>query len=265
MNSGKKLFKGRRRRLVGILVLCVGVTALVMAAQASSKVKIVAGNIEVEIEGGVTPKALPKNELAPITLKVEGAIKTKDGTHVPALQTIDLEFDKNGTIFTKGLPTCSVSKLQSTLTSQAEAACKSSLIGTGKVSVEVQFPEQAPFSATGKLLIFNGVPQGNKPVLIFHTYVKVPAPTTVVTTGVVGKASGKYGTSTVIKIPSIASGQGSLTSFEATISKKWTYKGKKESLLLAKCPTGSLQAHGEFSFADGTKIAGSVVKPCTGK
>ena len=139
------------------------------------------------------------------------------------------------------------------------------MIGSGKVSVQVQFPEQAPFSATGKLLIFNGAPQGGKPVLIFHTYVKVPAPTTVVTTGVVGKASGKYGTSTLIKIPSIASGQGSLTSFEATINKSWTYKGKKESLLLAKCPTGSLQAHGEFTFADGTKVAGNVVKPCTGK
>jgi hypothetical protein len=57
--------------------------------------------------------------------------------------------------------------------------------------------------------------------------------------------------------------QGTLTAFQATLHKIRTYKGKKQSLLLASCPTRSLYARGEFAFADGTTGAGSVVRPCT--
>lgn len=261
--ASKRRPNGRRKGRtavfgVGALALLLG---LLISSASGQTVK--AGNLVITIDGSVTPKKLSKKTPTPITLKVNGTVSTADGTHVPALRTLALEFDKHGRINTKGLPTCNVSQLQSTLTNQAKKSCGDSLVGTGKVSAEIAFPDQAPFDASGPLLIFNGAPKGGKPVLIFHVYAHVPAPTTFVTTGVVGKASGKYGTSTLIQIPTIVGGQGSLTSFEAKIHKVWTYKGKKQSLLLATCPTGSLFAHGDFSFSDGTKISGDVAKPCT--
>lgn len=261
MRAGKSRGRGRALRLGLLALTATALTAFAVSIAAGETVR--AGNLVVSIDGGVTPSKLPKKTPAPITLKVKGQIATADGAHVPALKTLALQFDKHGSIYTKGLATCTTAKLQSTLTAQAKAACGPALVGTGKVSAEIAFPEQAPFNASGPLLIFNGAPKGGKPVLIFHVHANVPAPTTFVTSGTISKASGKYGTSTLIEIPTIVSGQGSLTSFEATIHKTWTYKGQKKSLLLASCPTGSLFAHGDFAFADGTKISGNIARPCT--
>ncbi len=247
-----------RRALLALAALL----ALVAAVAQANTVR--AGNIIVNIDGAVTPTKLPRSGApAPITLKVKGSIATADGSHVPALKTLALQFDRAGSIYTKGLPTCRSSQLQSTLTAAAKKACGKALVGTGRVSAEIAFPEQAPFNASGPLLIFNGAPKGGKPVLIFHVHANVPAPTTFVTEGVISKAQGKYGTSTLIQIPTIVSGQGSLTSFSATIHKTWTFKGQKRSLLGAKCPAGHLYAHGEFRFADATLIAGDIAKGCT--
>jgi hypothetical protein len=236
-------------------------TAALIATASAQTVRV--GNLVITINGGVTPKKLPKSTPAPIKLRVDGSLATADGTHPPVLQTLYLQFDKHGHLNTKGLPTCTVGKLRSTLTAQAKKVCGDALVGQGRVSAEIALPEQAPFSASGPLLIFNGAPKGSKQVLIFHVYAHVPAPTTFVTTAVISKTSGKYGTSALIEIPSIVSGQGSLTAFEGSLQKSWTYKGKKQSLLLASCPTGTLYAHGDFSFADGTEASGDVVRPCT--
>jgi hypothetical protein len=244
------------------LLLCAALlTGALISSAAAQTVRV--GNLVITINGGVTPKKLPKTTPAPIKLQVNGSLATADGTHPPALKTLYLQFDKHGQLNTKGLATCTTGKLQSTLTAQAKSACGDALVGQGRVTAEIAFPEQAPFSASGPLLIFNGAPRGGKQVLIFHVYAHVPAPTTFVTTAVISKTSGKYGTSALIQIPSIVSGQGSLTAFEGTLKKSWTYKGKKQDLLLATCPTGTLYAHGDFSFADGTKASGDIVRPCT--
>jgi hypothetical protein len=250
--------KSRRAKVVAALITLIALTATATALAAT----VQAGNVIIEIEGGISPMKLSKKTPTPITLKIEGAVKTADGSHVPALKTLDLEFDKHGMINTKGLKTCSPSKLQATTTAAALAACKAELIGKGNVSAEIQLPEEAPFTAGGPLLIFNGPPQGGKPVLVMQVYAHVPAATTFVTEGVIGKAHGIYGTSTLIKIPTIVAGQGSLTSFSATLHKTWSYKGKKQSLLYATCPDGHLSAHGAFDF-EGTSISGNIVKPCS--
>ena len=246
--------------LATALALSLLGTLLLANLAGADVVKI--GNLTITIDGQITPKKLSKTTPTPIALDLSGSIATSDGSHPPVLKTVDLEFDKNGQLNTKGLATCTTAKLQSTLTAQAKSACKDSLVGEGKVSAEIAFPEQAPFNASGPLLIFNGAPKGGKQVLIFHVYAHVPAPTTFVTTAVISKQGGKYGTRAEVAIPTIVSGQGSLTSFKVHIQKTFTYKGKKESVLLATCPSGSLYAHGSFAFSDGTKASGDVVRPC---
>lgn len=260
---GKRRSRPDRLRALGALLAAAAIAAAALVGAAQGQV-IRLGNLVVEVEGGVSPKALPKGTPAPITLNVSGSVKSADGSHVPALKTLALQFDKHGHLYTKGLATCQASKLRSTLSAKAKQICADALVGQGRVGAQIAFPEQAPFGASGPLLIFNGTPKGTKPVLIFHVHANVPAPTTFVTEGVISKASGKYGTSTEIEIPTITGGQGSLTSFNATVGKTWTYKGKKRSLLSASCPTGSLYAHGEFVFVDGSRLAGDVVKSCGG-
>jgi len=243
------------------LALCLGAICASLALATT----VTVGNLVVQIEGKITPAKLSKTKPTPLTLHLEGKISSTSpnpNEQIPALRTLNLQFDKHGSINTKGLPTCTTQKLISTTTQKAEAACHSSLIGKGKAGAEIYFPEQAPFAASGPMLIFNGPPKGHNPVLIIHVYADVPAPTTFVTTGEISKAHGKFGTSTSIQIPTIVGGQGSLTSFEATIGKTWKLKGKKQSLLTADCPTGSLFAHGEFDFLNGTKISGEIAKSC---
>jgi hypothetical protein len=253
--------KSRTRKLTVLLAL-LALGALAISVAQAQIVK--RGNLEIEIEGDFAPKALPKKTQAPIKLEVEGGMATLDKSHVPAAKEIFLEFDRNGKLYTKGLASCTVGKLQSTLTNQAKSACSKALIGTGRVTAEIALPEQKPFSAGGPLLIFNGS-KGNKQELIFHVYANVPAPTTVVTTAKIGKGKGPYGTSAKVKIPSITSGQGSLTSFKATLKKSWNAGGKKQNLLLAKCPTGSLKARGDIKFVSGDKLSGQIVKTCRPK
>ena len=169
----------------------VGLAALVAAALAATALgqgqTVKAGNLVVFVDGGFRPQKLPKTTPAPISLQAETTLKTADGTHPPAAKTLSLEFDKHAGINTKGLPTCSVDRLQNTLTGQAESICGKALVGTGEAGAEIAFPEQPPFFAKGKMLVFNGRPKNGHQVLIFHVYARVPAPTTFVTTAVISE------------------------------------------------------------------------------
>jgi len=250
-----------RRALAISLCLSALLASCLIGGAAADTVRV--NDLVLTVDGSFAPTKLPKKGEAPITLRVSGKIKTETGTHPPALKTLLLEFDRAGRLNTKGLPTCTVGKLQSTLTAQAKRICGDALVGTGSVSADIALPEQEPFGARGPLLIFNGAPKGGKQVLIFHVHANVPAPTTFVTTAVISKQGGKYGTAALVQIPTIVSGQGSLTGFRAKLGKTWTYKGQKQSLLLAGCPSGSLSARGELTFVNGLKGAGSVVRPCS--
>lgn len=249
--------KGRAAALLG----AVGLIVVALAVSAASAQTVKVGNLIADIDGTITPTKLPRKKPAPITLKLSGALRTADKSHPPAIKQVYLEFDRQGKLNTKGLPSCKVGKLQSTLTSQAKKACGSALIGSGRAEAQIAFPEQAPFSAGGPLLIFNGS-KGRKQLLILHVYAKVPAPTTFVTTAVIGKGKGPYGTSARIAVPSITSGQGSLIGYRSTIRKIFRYKGRKQSVLTATCKSGSLRARGDFLFSGGPKLSGTVTRPC---
>ncbi len=249
-----------------ILALCVISAALVAMLGSSAFGRgqtVKAGNLVVTVDGGFKPQKLPRTTPAPISLNAETTLKAADGSHPPAAKTLTLEFDKHAGINTKGLPTCSVTRLQSTLTTQAKSICGDALVGEGEAGAEIAFPEQEPFFAKGAMLVFNGRPQGGHKALIFHVYARVPAPTTFVTTAVISKATGIYGTRTVIRIPTIVAGQGSLTFAELEIERSWTYRGKEQHLLLATCPTGRFFTRGDLTFSDGTRMRGKVLRSCS--
>ncbi|HVY78618.1 MAG TPA: hypothetical protein VG898_08950 [Solirubrobacterales bacterium] len=248
------------------LALLLALAGAALAKGVNKPIKVIAGNLELTANGSFSPTKLPKNKLAPITLNVSGKIRTLDGAHPPAVKEVVIETDKNGAINAKGLATCSSGKLQAQTTARAKAACKSSLIGEGKTSVEVEFPEQAPFIAKSKLLAFNGGVKGGKTTVFLHAYLTSPVSAAVVTRVVVSKVHhGRYGLKTVATVPKIAGGYGSPISFSLRVGRKFAYRGKKQSYLLAKCPDGHLNAKGVGVFSDGSRLAGSLVRSCTPK
>lgn len=256
------------RKRVTLTLALGAVVAMAVAgiANAYKPVIVKAGNLVLTFNGGISPKKLPKKEMAPIALTVSGNIATSDNTHPPALKEFIIETDKNGGIDAKGLKTCKGGKLEATTTSQAKKACGPSLVGSGTTDVEVLFPEQAPIPIKSKLLAFNGGTKGGKTTLFIHAYLSSPIASAIVTTVKVSKIhKGRYGLKSVASIPKIANGAGSVTNFKLTINKKFTYKKKKKSYLTAKCTSGNLVAKGQAVFATGLKAQGSVVRPCTPK
>jgi hypothetical protein len=235
-------------------------------AGAEKPVKVRAGNLELTFNGGFTPKVLPKKTLAPIGLTASGIISTLDGNHPPALKEFLLETDKNGAVQVKGFPTCKSGQLQSQDTAHATKICKSAIIGEGTTNIEIAFPEQKPIPVKSKLLVFNGGTAGGTTTFFIHAYITVPTPAAVVTTVKIKKIhKGRFGTESIASIPKIAGGSGSVTSFSLKVDKKYTYKGKKVSVLSAKCPDGKLQAHGTAVFSDGTRASAEIIRTCTGK
>lgn len=256
-----------RKRLRWTLALGAALAVVAAGAAIAAKpVVVTAGNLVATLNGEVKPKALPKNRMAPITLTLSAALKTKDGSHPPAIKFFEAEFDKNGTLDPVGLPVCKQGQLEARTTEAAKKACKGSIVGEGSAEAEVQFAESAPFNARGPLIVFNGGKRGNSTMLYVHVYANVPAPTAFITPVKVTKINkGKYGNKVVANIPVIAGGAGSTIKFNVTNRKIFTYKGKKKSYFIAKCATGKFFAQGAVKFNDGTRLQGQVIRPCTPK
>jgi len=258
----------KKRKRAFALVVLTGVLASALAgvAVAEKATTVKAGNLVFTINGGVTPKALPKKTMAPITLNVEGKIATADGTHPPALIEAIVDTDKNGTIDARGVPTCKQGELEARTTTEAEKACKPAIVGTGITDVELQFPESKPVPIHSKLLALNGGTKGGKTTIFIHAYLSNPVSAALVTTVKVAKVkNGPYGIRSVATIPRIAGGDGSVTAFTLKFPKQlFAYKGKKHGYLLAKCPQGKFVAQAEAKFASGEKIGpGKIVRSCT--
>lgn len=259
----------RRRRFTAVVALIAAVALLAAAlAAAEQPVTVKAGNLVFTANGGVSPKALPKKEMAPISLNVSGKIGTADGTHPPALVEAIVDTDKNGTIDTRGAPTCKVGQLEATTTAQAEKACRPAIVGTGTTDVEVAFPEQRPLPIASKLLALNGGTKGGKTTIYIHAFLTSPVTAALVTTVKISKVkNGRYGIRSVASVPKIAGGSGSVTAFSLTFPKKlFTYKGKKHGYLLARCADGHFDAEAQVKFSNGDQLGpAKITRACTPK
>lgn len=225
-----------------------------------------AGNICIADDGGITPTTLPKHEKAPVTARLNGAISTRDGSHPPAFESVDLKIEKNISIDPVGLPTCRLGQLQATSSAAAKRACGDAIVGSGEAEVEVAFPEQPPFRSTGPLILFNGGQKGATTTLLLHAYVDVPAPTAIVVPATVTRIhEGRFGLRIQATVPKIAGGAGSVTEFSLVVGRKFTYEGEKKSLLSASCPNGVWITKGEAKFVDDTTLHISHPFPCTPK
>jgi len=251
-----------KRLTLAIVAGLVAALVCTAFALADARVKLIVGNVEVTISGGFSPKKLPKKKLAPIHLRAGGEIKTIDGSHPPALSQVIIETDRNGTINAKGLPKCTIGKLVARTTKQALKACKPALVGEGTTDVEIEYGEGHPFPVHSVLLAFNGGVRGGKTTILIHAYLSNPVSAAVVTTVKVTKVHhGRYGTKSVARIPLISGGYGSPIAFKLKFFRKFTYKHKRRSYLLARCADGKLKARAKATLNDYTGGTGAVTTP----
>lgn len=252
----------KRFAKVGICALVV----LLLGAGSALALRLTLGNVVVVTDGGFTPTTLPRDHFAPIKLHGYGKISTSDGGMPPILEKLTLWFDKHGEVETRGLPVCTMGKLQATTPAVARRNCRGAIVGKGHGTALIAFPEQKPFTASSPITLFNGPPKHGNPTVLAHAYLGVPAPTTYIVPVEIQRVNdGRYGFKTEATIPRIAGGSGIPIYGTLKIGREWNYKGKRLSYANASCADGRLQGKGEFSFKDGTLLEGTIIKACKGK
>lgn len=255
--------KGKHRKGATFAAALGVLAAFVLTefAGAEKPVIIPIPNIEFTFNAGFSPLTLSKTKPTPIALNLSGQVKTADGTHPPALRKFILDADRNSAINVRGIPVC-----RPTIETPPMEYCPDAIIGKGTMEVEVAFPEQTPILLKSALTIFNrGVKQGVT-TLLFHIFLKNPVSAAVVTIVKIRKIQkGRFGTEAIFSLPVIAGGNGSVTSFNATLFRRFSYKGERASLLTLKCPDSKIRARSEAIFSDGTHAQNEVLRPCIPK
>jgi hypothetical protein len=258
------------RRLIPIAAAAVAAVALAATVAAAA---VTAGNgSSVTATAAISPNKLSKSTYTPINLRVGTKIVAAGVPTDDPVSSLEIDFDKNGKLSTKGLPTCNPKLLEAKAEREALEECGDSVVGHGKAGgVFVGRDEEGnPLPAVpldGKIIVFNGVPQGGKPTLLMYALFENPVPLSLVVPGVVSNYRKQgFGSRLQISLPTLFGGGGALNSFSVSIGKRFTFKHKKQSLVSAKCPgSKKLKASVTVTFRSGTKAVIPMQQSCKPK
>jgi hypothetical protein len=255
-----------RGRLLAILCAGLAVLAAAVAARAET---VRHGTLQVVFAGSLSPKALPRQGAAPISVAVGGHVSTTDGSSPPQLRRITIEINRNGRLDYQGLPTCTLDQIQPSSNRGALASCRRSLVGEGSFSAQVKLPQQAPFPSRGKVLAFNGRDDHGRPVIFAHVYGTEPVPTSYTLTMGLEHTPGTFGTKLVVSLPEVTTNVGFVTGIDMTLKRSFTYRGKRHSYLSAACPApkgfpGAVfpLARISFAFAGRKPVGTTLTRSC---
>lgn len=254
---------GRAFLIMAIGVLLTSAVAATATAEVDRN-----GVLQGTFSGDISPQRLPRDELAPVTVTMGGKITTTDRSEPPRLEKIVLEINRNGVLDNKGLPTCSLAKLNSISSAQAKRVCAKAQVGHGSVTSRVYLPGQGAFASTGELLAFNGKLHG-RPAVLAQVSSKAPLPLTYVIAFEVKKQGGTFGTALIGTLPPIASEYGYISSFSLALGRRYTSHGKKHYFAAASCPAPKgfntapfALAKASYEFAGGVTLGATLNRSC---
>ncbi|HEY2335603.1 MAG TPA: hypothetical protein VGH58_11435 [Solirubrobacterales bacterium] len=247
----------KRLLATGISIACV------LFAGGADAALVKTGNLVLTADGGFTPRALPRRTFAPIDFDGHADLRAVDGSLPPALQQLELDFDRNGRLSTAGLPICQPALLEEATPAEARSRCREAIVGTGHVGALIALGEGPPIAVSSLLTLFNGPRQEGHPTVILHARTTTPAVQTFVITVPIEERGGLYRYRTIIDIPPIAGGHGSLTHLDVKVGRRYRFQGTERSYTAARCGDGVFRTHGRFTFAEGLIVYGDVEKGCT--
>lgn len=252
--------------------LALGVAGVASAVKLS-RTTVQGGNLRVTFGGGIHQGTLPKHRFAPFKHTIFGKVETTDGTHPSAFREMILDVDKDVKINTRGYPACKVGQLEARDTKSAKRVCGKTIIGEGKATAEIDFPEQASIKVSSPLLVLNGGGNARRTKLLVHTFLTVPVPAAIVTTVAIQKRG--TGVHAIAKVPVIAGGSGSALDFRFTLGETYRYKRRQVGYFEARCPDGVFKVRsrkalfkneaGTPGVAAQTVLKGGLALPCKGK
>lgn len=262
------------------LLLLASAAVLATAGIATGAVKIPPSDPSVQVRGGIDPKRLPKDRDAPISIHGGFWFTTTGVGQTPPLREFDFELDRHISLATRGLPACRFGGRNIRGGAPIQRVCHDSIVGKGSATVLIAFPESPPLLVKSNATVFYGrmrrpmredtrasveAAKATVPALFTIFDLPIPVPTTVVIPVTAHRLDKDiYGYRVEGKIPVVAGGSGSLLSLRLRIGKRWTYKGRRYSLLSARCPVPSrrLLMRSSFLFADEETLAATLLEPC---
>ncbi len=262
MNAGR----GKRTvRAAALSLLALAALGAGLARAEGSQ----SGNLRVAVSGKMAPQALPRAGTAPISVSLGGRLSTVDGSPLPQLRELRIEFNRHGRLDYTGLPTCRVDQIQPASNGRALAACGPALVGQGSFEGQIALPGAAPYPIEGKLLVFNGR-EGAHQVLLGHVYSPHPFATSFVMTFRISTSrDGTYGTTLSANLARQLGDKRNLSALQMTLSRRYSYRGVRRSYLSAGCPApkgfpGAIfpLARATFSFAGGQSLVSTLTRNC---
>ena len=249
--------------LVGMAIALFGVLSPLARAELVER-----GNLFIRFNGGINPSALPREQLAPISVQVEGVVKVLSGERPPALRQIKIELNQGGRIDSTGLPLCSYDDIVAASPRQAMAVCGEARVGGGVYRANTAFPEQDTFPSRGKILAFNAVSKGHDAILA-HIYGTKPVPITRIIVFHIHRTRGTFGTVLTGSLPVSVNRYGYVKSIALSLFRRYTYRGESRSYISAACAAapGFFSALFPFArtsmtFEDGRTLSSTLTRSC---
>jgi hypothetical protein len=250
---------GRAAALLAGLIAALGAAAGVGPAAAEV---IGMGTWELEVDGDIRPRTLPRSEVAPIRLRLGAEVRGLGGQPGPALRRMIFDLDRSVRLSARGLPHCRRRQLRDSRSRRAKRICGGALVGRGRVEGLIEPPDQRPLEVRGPVLAFNGPRRGGAPTIVFHIFARVPAPTVFVSGAKIGRAPGRrFGRRLRLDLPRLAGG-GRITAASLRLRRRWRYRGESRSYLSASCRRGRLVALMRLRFRDAEDVKGGFARRC---
>jgi hypothetical protein len=252
------------RRAIALALVFALSGALLARAEVAQK-----QNLRVAIAGELAPMKLPRSGTVPVSISIGGKISTTDGSELPQLKRMRVEFNRGGHLEVRGLPVCPLQKIQPASSERALGACRSALVGNGRFHANIVLRGQEPYPTTGKLLIFNGRRRGDS-VLYGHIYSSRPFATSFVITFSIRRIPhGRFGTQLIASLPEALGSWGYVTAIEMRLSRRYNYHGVHRSFISAGCPApkgfpGAIftLARASFIFSGGRDLSSNLTRSC---
>jgi hypothetical protein len=227
------------------------------------------GNVIVVFDGGISPRALPREGMAPVAVKIESTFKSTEGADPPPqLRTISIGINEAGKIFDRGLPTCRVREIQPATIKAARRICRGAIVGSGHVQLRVHLTNQPPFTFTGPMLLFHAERAGGHRRLLAQVYGQKP-PSAFVLNFKIFEAEGEFGTVIKTSLPKSARKWAYVTHFDMRLRRTYTYQGQRHSFVNAACAApegfpGAVYnfARSNFGFAGGKHVTTTLIRDC---
>ena len=201
----------------------------------------------------ISPTKLSRKHPTHVTMLASGQYRITDGFHVPALREFELEGDRHLALDLKDVPVCSSGGREPR--ESIEEVCREALVGAGRVTVEIAFPETRLLWTPGKLRLYNDGRSDDGWRLVAVATVTVPTPSEIVIPITIRKIDDeRFGWRASAEVPKITGGSGSIYGYSLRIGKRF---------LRVTCGDGRFEMRATSTFVDGEKITGRTVQTCT--